>query len=115
MKILLVDDDEIILEITSDYLKSNGYEVDCISDGKQVLGKIISSDYDLMVLDVKLPGLSGYEIMRNMKSEGIDIPVIMISSNTLVEARLEGFAMVLMISSANRSRDKNLSCGYEPS
>lgn len=71
-KILIVEDDRKIAELERDYLESNGYETAILADGSQVIPELETNSYDLVLLDVMLPGCSGYEICRRIRDE-IDI------------------------------------------
>lgn len=61
-KILIVEDDEEIALLERDYLEVSGYEVEVKSDGNGVAEQVIHGDYDLLILDLMLPGVSGYDI-----------------------------------------------------
>lgn len=80
-KILIVEDDIKIAELEKDYLKSYGYETALITDGNKVLKELSNSHYDLILLDVMLPGISGYDICRQIRDE-VDIPIIMVTAKT---------------------------------
>lgn len=78
-KILIVEDEESIAELERDYLQISGYDVDICSDGDEGLYKALKGEYDLLVLDIMLPGSDGFEICRRVREEK-DIPVIMVSA-----------------------------------
>ena len=80
-KILIVEDDRKIAELERDYLESNGYETAILADGSQVIPELETNSYDLVLLDVMLPGCSGYEICRRIRDE-IDIPILMVTART---------------------------------
>lgn len=80
-KILIVEDDEKIAQLEADYLISNGYEVQILSDGLQVIPELKEKKYDLILLDLMLPGCSGYDICRQIRDE-IDIPILMVTART---------------------------------
>lgn len=63
-KILIVEDDRKIAELERDYLEINGYETYLLTDGTQVIPQLKKGGYDLVLLDIMLPGISGYEICR---------------------------------------------------
>ena len=75
-RILIVEDDRKIAQLESDYLESNGYETEMIEDGNQVIPELKENPYDLLLLDLMLPGCSGYDICRKIRDE-IDIPILM--------------------------------------
>ena len=78
-KILIVEDDEKIAWLEKDYLESNGYETDIIDDGRKVIPVLQEKNYDLVLLDLMLPGLDGYAICRKIRDE-IDIPILMVTA-----------------------------------
>mgnify|MGYP005783895383 FL=1 len=80
-KILIVEDDRKIAELERDYLESNGYETVLLEDGSQVISELKKGEYDLVLLDIMLPGCSGYEICRRVRDE-IDIPILMVTART---------------------------------
>ena len=80
-RILIVEDDEKIAQLERDYLESNGYDTDLIADGNKVIPKLQKQEYDLVLLDIMLPGCSGYDICRRIRDE-IDIPILMVTART---------------------------------
>ncbi len=78
-KILIAEDDEKIAQLEKDYLESNGYETEIIYDGSRVIQELKSRTYDLVLLDIMLPGCSGYDICRTIRDE-IDIPILMVTA-----------------------------------
>jgi len=66
-KILIVDDDEELCEELSDTLSGEGYSVNCVHDGEEAKNIIIKDIYDVVLLDIKLPRLNGYEILKLTK------------------------------------------------
>lgn len=81
IKILIVEDDENIALLESDYLESNGYATKIIGDGNEVIPELKRETYNLILLDVMLPGCSGYDICRRIRDE-IDIPILMVTART---------------------------------
>ena len=66
-KILIVEDDRQLLEVYSDVLKAEGYEIDTADDGEKALAKMIEGGYDLVLLDIILPRINGLEVMEQLK------------------------------------------------
>jgi two-component system, OmpR family, response regulator VicR len=94
MKILLVDDDEIILEAISGTLKKEGYEVISVSDGFQALDKVETEDFDMVISDIMMPNLSGLTLLTLLKRHyKNDVPVLLISSLDKVEIILSALGM----------------------
>ena len=80
-KILVAEDDEKIAQLEQDYLESSGYETTLVRDGRKVVPELLENHYDLLLLDVMLPGCSGYDICRKVRDE-IDIPILMVTART---------------------------------
>lgn len=80
-KILVIEDDDKIALLERDYLESSGYEVDWINDGKDVEGAIEKKSYDLLILDLMLPNVNGYDICRKIR-DLVDIPILMVTART---------------------------------
>ena len=78
-KILVVEDEKNIAELERDYLEANGYTVEIEFDGKSGLDKALGSDYDLVILDVMLPGLDGWQICREIRKFS-QAPIIMLTA-----------------------------------
>ena len=78
-RILLVDDEPLIRKGLRFSLRQDGYETDEAEDGNQALEKILSEHYDLILLDVMLPGLSGIEVCQRVR-EISDVPIIMLTA-----------------------------------
>lgn len=77
--ILIVEDDIAIAELEKDYLELSGFQVTMVTDGKKGLEEAVSGDYQLIILDLMLPGLDGFEICRQVREEK-DIPILMVSA-----------------------------------
>ena len=78
-KILIVEDEIAIAELEKDYLELSGFEVEVANDGKKGLDKALKEDFDLFILDLMLPGVDGFEICRQIRSEK-NTPIIMVSA-----------------------------------
>ncbi|OGR67157.1 MAG: hypothetical protein A2081_05020 [Elusimicrobia bacterium GWC2_61_19] len=91
-RILCVDDEDFNLELLETLLTPNGYEVFTAQDGKAALALMADKNMDLVLLDINMPGMSGHEVCRAMRTDGDlkHIPVVMITSMDSREARLKG-------------------------
>ena len=78
-KILIIDDDEELCELVSEYLGVEGFSVDCVNDGESGLESARSGDYDMAILDVMLPKMNGFDVLRNLR-ESSKLPVIMLTA-----------------------------------
>jgi putative two-component system response regulator len=91
-RILVVDDDALTRQILTDQLVEAGYLVSTAQDGEEALAKVAAEPPDLVLLDVIMPKLDGYEVCRRLKSDGrtILIPVVMITVLTATQERIKG-------------------------
>lgn len=78
-KVLIVEDDQAIAELERDFLEVNGYEVTLRADGRHALEEALEQEYDLIILDVMLPGMDGFDILRRIRETKF-IPVLMVSA-----------------------------------
>ena len=78
-KILIVEDERTIADLEKDYLELSGFEVELADDGEEGLEKALTSDYDLIILDLMLPGVDGFEICKQVRAEK-NTPIIMVSA-----------------------------------
>src|SRR5438034_1137370 len=90
MRILVVEDERRVGSLVSRALKENGYEVDLVDTGEKVVELLMQNPYDGILLDVRLPGLNGIQVCRELRAARIDTPVLMLTARTLVEQRVEG-------------------------
>jgi len=78
-KILIVEDEIAIADLEKDYLELSGFEVEVANDGTTGLNKALNENYDLVILDLMLPGVDGFEICRQVRAEK-NTPIIMVSA-----------------------------------
>lgn len=78
-KILIIEDEVAIAELQKDYLEINDFEVMIENDGEKGLEAALNQDFDLVILDLMLPGMDGYEICKNIRGKK-DIPIIIVSA-----------------------------------
>ncbi len=78
-KILVIDDDAELCELVSEYLESEGFEIDTEGSGDHGADRALESDYDLIILDVMLPGINGFEALRRIRSHS-NVPVLMLTA-----------------------------------
>ena len=90
MKILIIEDNRDLVQVLSEGFTESGFTVDSAYDGLEGLNKIRNSDYDCIVLDIMLPEMDGYEVVKKAREEGKDIPVIMLTAKDTIEDRVEG-------------------------
>lgn len=90
MKLLLIEDQKRMALALSEILRQEKYDVDCCYDGMEGLEAIKSDIYDLVILDVMLPGMNGYDIARNTRSAGIKTPILMLTAKTELDDKVKG-------------------------
>jgi two-component system copper resistance phosphate regulon response regulator CusR len=90
MRVLLVEDDQRIARFIKKGLKENAYAVDGVEDGENALYQIEMNDYDLIILDVMIPGKNGFAVCEEIRSGGNDIPILMLTAKDTVEDRIQG-------------------------
>lgn len=89
-KILIVEDERKIARFVELELRHEGYEVDYAGNGTEGLAKILDTDPDLVVLDVMLPEMSGIDVCRKAREEGVSIPIIMLTAKDDVMDKVSG-------------------------
>ncbi len=91
MRILIVEDNPDILANVLDYLQLKGYDVDCAQDGLGGLHLAATQPFDLIVLDVMLPGIDGYQICRRLREDArLSVPIIMLTARDTLDDRIHG-------------------------
>src|SRR5918997_2348785 len=90
MRILLVEDEPSAARILAKGLREESYAVDVAGDGERALELAFVNDYDLVILDVMLPGRDGFEVCRELRSDGSTAPVLMLTARDAVEDRIAG-------------------------
>lgn len=90
MKILIIEDEKEIADGIQAILRQEGYESDAVYDGEEGLDYIRTDIYDLVLLDVMLPGMNGFEILKTAKKEGFKVPVIMLTAKSMTEDKIKG-------------------------
>ncbi|MHC4937726.1 MAG: response regulator transcription factor [Planctomycetota bacterium] len=89
-RILLVEDDEHLAEGMTFNLRNAGYDVVAVENGEDALDRLARGDFDLILLDVMLPGIDGYEVVRRVRTEGNTLPVIIMTAKDRAEDAIEG-------------------------
>ncbi len=91
MKILLLEDDTLMAELIAEHLKESGHEVFHFLDGESAEDAILSQKFDLLLLDVNVPGISGFELLESMRKRKDFTPAVMITSRNTSRDLKEGF------------------------
>ncbi|MDD4893107.1 MAG: response regulator transcription factor, partial [Candidatus Rickettsiella isopodorum] len=90
MRILLVEDDGALGDGIHKGLKQYGYTVDWLTDGRTALSSIKTETFDVILLDLNLPGLPGLSVLREMRAAGITMPVLILTARHAIEDRIKG-------------------------
>ena len=90
MNILIVEDESALAGALEHILQKAGYITDCVGDGQSALDYIRGFSYDLVLLDVMLPKLDGFAVVRQMRAEKISVPVLMLTARTMVCDKVAG-------------------------
>jgi two-component system, OmpR family, copper resistance phosphate regulon response regulator CusR len=86
-KILIVDDDEEICEELSETLKGKGYQVEAAFDGMRAIQMIFRTEYALILLDLKLPSLSGFEVLKLTRQKNIKTKILILTGRPLLKKK----------------------------
>ncbi len=78
-KILIIEDDNNILQLERDYLEANGFETEFALDGKSGIEKALSEDFSLILLDIMLPEVDGFQVCKQIRTQK-DIPILLVSA-----------------------------------
>ncbi len=90
MRILLVEDEPRVARFVAKGLREKSYAVDIATEGESALYQTEINDYDLIILDVMLPGKGGFEICRVLRARGVNAPVLMLTARDEIDDRVEG-------------------------
>ena len=90
MKILLIEDEKFIAKPVEQILRKNNYNVDLAFDGEEGLYLGLSGSYDLILLDIMMPKLDGFEALRELRKQGIKTPVLMLTARNQIEDKIKG-------------------------
>lgn len=90
-KILIVDDDDEIRELLEFDVAQSGYFVDTAKDGLEGLNKALNNSYDIILLDVMMPKMNGFDVCKNIRNAKINIPILLLTAKGTIEDKTEGF------------------------
>ncbi|MCX7962209.1 MAG: response regulator transcription factor [Burkholderiales bacterium] len=90
MRILLVEDDASLAGALAQMLRAEGHAVDAVSSGEQAVLAARQEPFDLVILDIGLPGIDGFEVLRRLRGGGGTMPVLMLTARDPVEDRVRG-------------------------
>ena len=90
MKILLVDDERQLTDALSAILKKNNYSIDCAYNGEDGLDMALSGIYDLIVLDIMMPKIDGISILKTLRQQGFNTPILMLTAKSEITDKING-------------------------
>jgi len=90
-RVLIVDDDDEIRELLEFDIASSGYFVDTAKDGMEGLNKVLNNTYDIVLLDVMMPKMNGFEVCKNIRQAKLAIPVLLLTAKGTIEDKTTGF------------------------
>ena len=90
MRLLLAEDEKELSKALTAILKHNGYSVDAVYNGKDVLDYLLGGDYDCAILDIMMPLLDGISVLKEIRHEGLDLPVVMLTAKSEIDDKVLG-------------------------
>jgi two-component system OmpR family response regulator len=90
MRVLVIEDDPILGHALQEFLIEQGYAVDWLKDGDKAPGAVAGQTYDLLLLDLNLPGMSGFDVLRQLRASGHQVPVLILTARDGIEDRVAG-------------------------
>ena len=90
MKILLIEDERLLADSLVDLLTAKGFQVEAVYDGETGADYALLGIYDLLILDVMMPGLNGYQVARQVRASRVHTPILMLTAKSDVVDRIEG-------------------------
>ena len=91
MRILIIEDEYNLADAIASMLRSNKYNVEIKTDGEEGLDEALTNVYDLIILDVMLPHMNGFEILKELRNEKIDSKILMLTAKSTIDDKMEGF------------------------
>ena len=90
MRILIAEDDQVLADGLLRSLRASGYAVDQVSSGSEADAALASHEFDLLILDLGLPKLHGFDVLRKLRARGSSVPVLILTAADSVEQRVKG-------------------------
>ena len=90
MRLLIAEDDADVRQVLTNLLRQSGYEVDGFADGRDALEKLLTDPYDLGIIDLGLPGMSGMDLVRALRTRGSNVPILVITARDALHDRVGG-------------------------
>ena len=112
-RILIIEDNKEITELERDYLEANDFEVDIAEDGVTGLEKALADEYNLILLDIMLPRMDGFQVCREIRAQK-DVPILMVSAKREDIDKIRGLGLGADDTSASPSAPATGSPGQGP-
>ena len=90
-RLLVVDDDTDIRELLEFDLSQSGYDVDTAKDGSEGLQKALNNHYDIILLDVMMPKMNGFDVCKNIRNHKPDVPILLLTAKGTITDKTDGF------------------------
>jgi two-component system OmpR family response regulator len=90
MRVLVCEDEDLMAELVGQALTEEGHDVEVVASGERAIDAVMQTAYDLVLLDVMLPGLDGFETCRRLRADGVWTPVLMLTARDAIEDRVAG-------------------------
>ena len=90
MRLLIVEDEKRLREVLVKHLKKNNYSVDACATGEEAKEFLAMADYDVAILDVMLPGISGFDVLKWARGQKMEVPVLFLTARDSVEDKVRG-------------------------
>lgn len=90
MRILLAEDEKSMSKALVAILTKNNYSVDAVYDGEEALSYILTGDYDCAILDVMMPKMNGFEVLKEVRAKQMTLPVMMLTAKSQIDDKVEG-------------------------
>ena len=90
MKVLIIEDEKLLADSLKALLESKGFEVEAVYDGESGAEYAELGIYDLLILDVMMPGMDGYQVARHVRAKRCATPILMLTAKSGLEDRIEG-------------------------
>ena len=88
MRILLIEDNAVLAESVSEYFHREGHPIDHVSSAEDALKLLPQGNFELLILDINLPGMSGYQLLHSLRAQGNQIPVIVLTARAEIDDRV---------------------------
>ena len=90
MRVLVIEDDAMLGRALQEFLSDQGYATDWLADGERALAALSTHPYDLLVLDINLPGIDGLQVLAATRERGLEIPVLLLTARDGLQDRVAG-------------------------